>query len=698
MRLLFLSMFVKIKKLLTMKDVNFTLKSGLFIAACLVSMGAYSQTKPNLKTKTFGKTISSSVYCGSTEYEALLQKKNPKRSTANFEKWIAPKAATAKTKRLQKNGQGTNDIVTIPVVFHIIHNGSALGTAENIADAQVISQITVLNEDFRRLEGSNGDNSNPVGADTEINFCLAKRDPAGVLSTGITRHALGNGQGWSVEEVEVIKAQTQWDPEKYLNIWVFDIIQGLAGYAQFPQESGLEGLDGGSVSETANTDGVALSHNYVGSIEIYPQGQYSPDKNLGRTASHEIGHFLGLRHIWGDLGSCDATDYCDDTPAALTFNQGCPENLDSCPDNPGLDMIENYMDYTNDACQNIFTLNQKDRMRAVLANSPRRHSLITSDGCTPGMVYDNDGSLNINGINGECGVTDITPGVTLTNSGNNTLTSITFTYKLDEGEEQTHDWTGSLTTGQSTIVTLPTIATTAGSHTFSANIITVNGVEDQAPSNDDKTITFKLTGTYATNKIVVTIQTDNYGDETYWILGNYESDEVIGGNLDAETGQILEVYESNRLYTFTLDVGEDGCYLFAMLDAGQDGICCLNGDGYYKIETAEGVLITEGGSFTVTDQRFFAIDSSLVGNKDINKSGDIKLYPNPANNILNISVTDVINMPDTYTVYNSLGQVMDNGSVTAATQNIDIARYANGVYFIKLSKGDTNTTLQFIKQ
>ncbi|MNK14924.1 Pregnancy-associated plasma protein-A [compost metagenome] len=679
-------------------NLNFTLKNGLFVAACLISMGAYSQNKPILKTKKFGKTVSSSVYCGSTEYEALLEKKKLKRSTANFEKWIAPKVAIAKTKRLQKNGQGTNEVVTIPVVFHIIHNGSPIGTAENIADAQVISQITVLNEDFRRLEGSNGANTNPVGADSEINFCLAKRDPFGVLSNGITRHALGNGQGWSMEEIEVIKAQTQWDPEKYLNIWVFDIIQGLAGYAQFPQESGLEGLDGGSVSETANTDGVALAHDYVGSEEIYPQGEYAPDKNLGRTASHEVGHFFGLRHIWGDLGSCDATDYCDDTPAALMYNQGCPGgNFDSCPDNIGIDMIQNYMDYTNDACQNIFTLNQKDRMQAVLANSPRRHSLITSDGCTPGMVYDNDGSLNINGVNGECGVTDIAPGVTLTNSGNNTLTSITFSYKLDEGEEETYDWTGSLTTGQSAVVTLPEITTTAGSHTFSANILTVNGGEDQAPSNDDKTITFKLTGTYVTNKIIVTIQTDDYGDETYWILGNYESDEVLGGNIDPETGQPLQIYESNQLYTFTLNVNEDGCYLFAMLDAGQDGMCCMNGNGYYKIETAEGVLITEGGSFTMADQRFFALDFT-AGNKDIIKSGDIKLYPNPAKNILNISVADAINMPENYTVYNSLGQLMDSGNVTTTTQSIDIARYASGIYFVKLSKGDTNTTLQFIKQ
>ncbi len=106
---------------------------------------------------------------------------------------------------------------------------------------------------------------------------------------------------------------------------------------------------------------------------------------MGRSASHEIGHFFGLRHIWGDTGDCaTADDYCDDTPTALAANYGCQIGLDSCPESEGLDMIENYMDYTDDACLNTFTQNQKDRMQAVLANSPRRKTLTTADSCTPG--------------------------------------------------------------------------------------------------------------------------------------------------------------------------------------------------------------------------------------------------------------------------------------------------------------------------
>ncbi|MFM7747275.1 MAG: M43 family zinc metalloprotease, partial [Bacteroidota bacterium] len=135
-----------------------------------------------------------------------------------------------------------------------------------------------------------------------------------------------------------------------------------------------QGLSGGT---NANTDGIVLLYSSVGRPPHNPfTGQY----NLGRTATHEIGHALGLRHIWGDGTNCSATDYCGDTPPSDAANYGCPLTHASCG---GLDMVQNYMDYTNDACMNLFTANQVARMWTVLQNSPRRNSLLSSPVCTP---------------------------------------------------------------------------------------------------------------------------------------------------------------------------------------------------------------------------------------------------------------------------------------------------------------------------
>ena len=677
---------------------NFTLKASLFVFAGLLSFTASAQQKPS-GAKKFGKPVIETAPCGTTQYEALLKKRNPNRANKDqFEAWIAPKASQAKSKRLQKDGNTTNEVVTIPVVFHIIHNGSPVGTAENIADGQIQSQIDVLNEDFRRLEGSNGFNTNPVGGDMEINFCLAKQDPDGILSTGIMRYNLGNGDGWSMEEAELIKAQTQWNPEKYLNIWVFDEIYGLAGYAQFPTDSELEGLDIEGLPSASNTDGVALSHMFVGSSEKFPEGVYQETKDLGRTASHEVGHFFGLRHIWGDSDSCEtADDYCADTPVALEPNAGCPTGTDSCSDNPGDDMIENYMDYTNDACLSIFTLNQKDRMQAVLLNSPRRHSLITSTGCIPGVVLENDGSLQINPIDTECGETTIEPELVLTNTGTTTLTTATISYHINNQAPATYNWTGSLAANESATITLPQMTFATGNHIFNTSITTVNGIEDAAPSNDEKSLAFTIAGTFTTTSLKVTITTDDYGDETLWALATEDSDEPLAGNLDPEDFWNSDFYDSNETYITNVPVTEGGCYVFFILDLQGDGMCCEYGEGHYKIETAEGVVIAEGGQFAQTEQKMFALEIPVSGIKDMNKLNSVKLYPNPANSILNISVIDEANMPESYTIYNSLGQVMDNGNITSSLQTLDIAKYASGVYFVKLAKDGGTQTIQFVK-
>lgn len=669
----------------------------MLIATGLLTLGMNAQDKTKTGVKKPGQP-KEFVNCATVEYEALLHKNDPNRATTDrFENWIAAKIDARKT---QRSAQNVNDQVTIPVVVHVIHNGDAVGVNENIADGQILSQITVLNQDYSREEGTRGFNDNPVGASMEIAFCMAQQDPYGLASNGIVRYNLGAEGPWDMEELELVKAQTQWDPEKYLNIWVVNqiVVSGvyeLAGYAQFPTDSELEGLSEGTAT-TAETDGVALGYLYFGSEEIYSAGSYSEDRNLGRAASHEIGHFFGLRHIWGDADNCNADDYCADTPIAFTANAGCPDvGFDSCATRPGTDMFQNYMDYTNDACQNIFTANQKERMQAVLANSPRRHSLITSNGCVPGVTFDNDGSLNWQGLNNLCSTT-ITPALELTNTGNNPLTSAVINYAADENTTATYNWTGNLANGETASISLPQFTFTPGTHIFTASIASVNGTDDQAPSNDNKTQNFTIKPSFDTTEIVVNVYTDLYPEEIIWYITNSQGD-FVASNIDLENPQNSEAYEISTLYTQTIEVDNNECYTFTIIDTGRDGICCDWGNGYYNIKTADDVLITSGASYT--DQESFTFSTNTIlgtGNKNAITSG-IKLYPNPSHNVINIAVPQATNLPDAYTVYNNLGQVVSTGKINSNNQELNIAGYANGVYFIKLNGANTTQTLQFIK-
>ncbi|NJL76081.1 MAG: T9SS type A sorting domain-containing protein [Saprospiraceae bacterium] len=285
----------------------------------------------------------------------------------------------------------TGQIYQIPIIFHVIHNGEAVGTGYNIGAQYVNAQIEQLNNDFRKILGSSGEGA---GVDTQIEFCAAVTDENGALlaEPGIDRIDR-NSKGWTAPPYggcvfgflfdnayiqTNIKPNSIWDPTQYLNIWVMDISCDILGYAQFP-ETMLPGITPNPGA--ANTDGVVVLYSSVGSTDLpFPSAE---PYNKGRTLTHEVGHWLGLRHIWGD-GDCTEDDFCTDTPNAGDPNYGCP-NADSCPSDPGRDQVENYMDYTDDDCMNIFTQCQTDRMRIVMGEtnmgSPRRQELLSSTAC-----------------------------------------------------------------------------------------------------------------------------------------------------------------------------------------------------------------------------------------------------------------------------------------------------------------------------
>lgn len=276
----------------------------------------------------------------------------------------------------KKASRTTATVITIPVIVHVVHNGEEVGVGANISSEQVLSQIEVLNEDFRRKSGTSGFNTHIDGADVEIEFAPALRDEFGntLAEPGIHR-VNGNKDSWQLADIQnTLKPQTIWSPEQYMNIWTANFGGDLAdilGYAQFPSLSGLDGLQ--ENEGLANTDGVVIGYKYFGRV-----GNVAAPYNQGRTATHEVGHWLGLIHIWGD-GDCSVDDYCEDTPAAAHPNYECTY-INSCTDagEDAADMVENYMDYTNDACMNIFTQDQKARMQTVMSVCPRRKELLSS--------------------------------------------------------------------------------------------------------------------------------------------------------------------------------------------------------------------------------------------------------------------------------------------------------------------------------
>jgi len=335
------------------------------------------------KPRSFGKypletNINGVVPCASYEYEMMLQEKNPKRATEQqFEAWMSQMLKEKREKGIQKAGP---TVITIPVVVHVIYQGSdEPGQNENISLAQIQSQINVLNQDYRKIAGTPGDDQTGYGVDTMIQFKLATKDIDGLTFDGVDRYQQSVVQFTSQDQVESIKSNTIWNPEQYLNIWTLNWggpISDLLGYAQFPSQPGLPDLSG--MGGDIYTDGVAINYKNFGTSNEVDNPNFSGAYQYGRTATHEIGHFLGLRHIWGDVTGCEGDDHCDDTPTQNDKSQGCPAiGTDTCQQ--GLpDLFQDYMDYSNDACMSVFTQDQMDRMRIILANSPRRKTLATS--------------------------------------------------------------------------------------------------------------------------------------------------------------------------------------------------------------------------------------------------------------------------------------------------------------------------------
>ncbi|MEI6312029.1 MAG: M43 family zinc metalloprotease [Bacteroidota bacterium] len=621
--------------------------------------------------------------------------------------------------------EGSRAIIRIPVVFHVMHSGVSVGTYPNIGDAQLISQIDILNKDYRK---TNSDTNlvpsvwKSIAADCEIEFCLASTDPSGNPTTGIDRINAGTGYVWDNDSR---KASTTWNRNNYLNIWVVEFgpsFSGTLGYTMAP---------GGP----ANSDGVVIDANYIGT-----GGTTTAPYNKGRTATHEIGHWLGIDHIWGDDGTaCSGSDGVSDTPNQAGENYGCPSfpHTDACTGtSPGV-MFMNYMDYTDDACMYMFTAGQKAKMISVLNTT--RSSIKTSTACgsvatiaISGTVIDGNTSAPV--PNAKVlfkGASDIE--VTTNGSGNFTANVVAGTYDVYAGK-----W--SYMTNQFITGASYTAAT-------SGIIIPING----GKYYDDFTLNYNwTTASTATaggwvkdipvealnGSIISQTGSDVSNDFTdkCFVTGNGTVGGAAGA-ADVDGGTVTLTSPSFDLTRFGNPFIK--CYVW-FYNGGGSGT--INDNVKLKINngstTVEAKNITYTGSennwvftlihpqdlITLSNNMKFIVEASDIGTGHLVEAAldkfeiidsfaqaintplenDLLVYPNPTKDIINIQTTNS-NIESQYIeIYSAIGEKVYSKTITSSqntnTISINTEVWNSGLYFIKYFNSTNNSkTIRFTK-
>ncbi len=334
------------------------MKTGLIVA--LLLLGATSQLTAQLIPLERER-------CNTFAYQQEQLRNDPalaERMNA-IEAFTKQHISTAEnniTNRLEGN------VIKIPVVVHILYHTPS----EKISDAQVQSQIEVLNRCFRRRNADSVKTPlyfKPLAADVEIEFQLAISDSRSRSTTGII-HKYTPISKWTMDDKMKFSANMgddAWDAKSYLNIWVCNLDK-LAGYSSLP---------GSDVAK----DGMVIDFDAFAAINA------GSGYDLGKTAVHELGHWLGLKHLWGDANCGD--DGVDDTPKQASYTPGCPSTIRiTCGNGPNGDMYMNYMDFTSDACINLFTNGQKARMRALFEAGGPRNAILLSKGLDQPLIFE----------------------------------------------------------------------------------------------------------------------------------------------------------------------------------------------------------------------------------------------------------------------------------------------------------------------
>lgn len=589
-------------------------------------------------------------------------------------------------KQQEGTANKTSAVITIPVVVHVVYRTAA----ENISDAQIQSQIAILNQDFRKLNADVALVPSAfagLASDCEIEFCLAQRDPNGNATNGIVRkQTTATSFSYTSNAIKYSSSggDNAWNSAQYLNIWVGTLSGGVLGYAQFP---------GGA----AATDGVVILNTAFGNT-----GTATAPFNKGRTATHEVGHWLNLYHIWGDDGSaCTGSDQCADTPNQGAENYGTPPfpRTDACsPASPGV-MFMNYMDYVDDAAMFMFTAGQKSRMVAALNTS--RTGILTSQGCVPPSTGScgTPASLNATAIT--------TSGATL---GWGTVSGAT-SYNVQYKATSASTWTSTTSATTSKAITGLSAATsyqfqvqavcststgaysTAATFTTSAASCT-DSYESNNSRNNAKTIAmnadisakiasgtdkdwFKFTTVSgATNlKVVLDQLPADYDLKLYGPNGGTlatsqlsgTSAETITRNTSSTNSYFVQVYPySSSAFNNTV------CYRLRVNTSGTA----------FRQGVSE--EFTEGN---INPEKMAAIDG-------------ITLYPNPSSDQINLSFFMENESRVQLEVIDMLGKSVFNSSFSGVEgfnkTEISTSDLTNGIYFVRIIQNEMSIVQKFM--
>lgn len=548
-----------------------------------------------------------------------------------------------------KKRNSTETEYTIPVVFHILYNQEQ----QQISNSQILSQLQVLNDDFTR---NNSDANNTpsefssIAADTKISFCLAKRDPQNDTTSGIT-YTNTEVSSFSLYDNRVFNdslgGKDIWDPSKYLNIYVCDLSNAL-GFASFPGSNPIK-------------DGVVIDYQNFGT-----NGTANTPYNLGRTATHEVGHWLNLFHIWGN-GNC-SSDMVDDTPTQEVENYGCIVHPSPSCSNNG-DMFQNYMDYSNDDCMNLFTEGQKLRMHATI--NTERTEIAYNYACS--LPFEDVGIMeNIFPYENQvvCGSElDIT--TSIFNYSNNSISKLDIYYSIDSQPFQQFEWNGELLANSSQEILIASETLLPGIHQLTIFTDKPNGFRDLNYTNDTLNISFEIKDG---NEINLAIQSDNYGEEISWQI----TDEI--GDIQFEESDIISNYQN----TYQLCLDNEICYTLTIFDQENDGICCDFGNGYIQVNNL--YFSGDYNNELILDLcQVVSIESIDVNNIDV--------FPNPSSGTIYIESDHIIK---TISIYNIQGKLLKLHKPNATNLNLQFEDLAKGLYLLQLNTNNGSSIKKII--